>query len=391
MLPKVSTHVVRRAAFDIGSGATKLAVADVDIQSGFISKYLFGQERPCAYGSDWLKSQDGSLSTKIQTTGLQTITDLKSIAENLGATSYSAIATEVFRKSVNGQSFINKMSTEINVPIQIVSQEMEAELGYATGVALQATNSIEMNPSRKCKVWDSGGASFQITFKDSISIPSPNLQYYIGAFGSGISMKILIETIQNRILSEIKTPNPVSRSDSEALISSLLQRLPSEVPIWLQSSTVVAIGGPNSMFSIAMNIINSLKAQNSEMNSMEATSVSSPRLNKTVFTSIDVQYAIKHCVEKSDAELSSYTSYAHADPPSLIIPKLALLYAVMIHANIEQVEFLECIGSCPGLLISNEYWTPDTDIKTALLFFNCNRKPLPLFATLCFWKHSSVN
>jgi hypothetical protein len=46
------SKIVRRGAFDIGSGATKLMVADVDTTKGSLVEVLFGQERPVHFGAD---------------------------------------------------------------------------------------------------------------------------------------------------------------------------------------------------------------------------------------------------------------------------------------------------------------------------------------------------
>merc|ERR1711988_590878 len=54
-------ETVRRAAFDIGSAATKLLVAEVDPDAGTIRKVLFGQEIPVAFSVAWKSSPDGSL------------------------------------------------------------------------------------------------------------------------------------------------------------------------------------------------------------------------------------------------------------------------------------------------------------------------------------------
>lgn len=361
-LKSITTAMTRRAAFDIGSGATKLIVADVGLGiTSVISNVYFGQERPCAYGADWLRSSDGSLSISVQNEGRKTFSDLKKIAEDLGAKSFTAIATEVFRKASNGQEYINGLSHEMGVPIRIVTQEEEAQLGYATGLALKQVN----DPTNSsCLVWDSGGASFQITYGDPNIMATP-LQHYVGAFGSGISMKILVETVQKQCLKDIKTPNPISSDDANALIENLLELLPRDIPDWLRNAkSVTAIGGLNSVFFLASTIISSLASSKDNRDKEEIASgnlhnIKSSEFEQdliTSYTATEVRNAITHCINKDDSQLVQFMSHAHADPPSLIVPKLALLLSVMLHTGIERVDFVEAIGSCPGVLISEEYW-----------------------------------
>ena len=44
------------------------------------------------------------------------------------------------------------------------------------------------------------------------------------------------------------------------------------------------------------------------------------------------------------------------EPPGYIVPKLALLLAVMEHCEMREVQFCSTIGSCPGLLVSEEFF-----------------------------------
>ena len=72
--------VTRRAAFDIGSGATKVLVAEVDVANRKIIRELFGQERPVSFKGDSLRSPDGSLSAAVQEEGFQALASLLELA-----------------------------------------------------------------------------------------------------------------------------------------------------------------------------------------------------------------------------------------------------------------------------------------------------------------------
>ena len=49
------------------------------------------------------------------------------------------------------------------------------------------------------------------------------------------------------------------------------------------------------------------------------------------FTADDVMTALEECCERTDEYLQRYLAFSHADPTTIIVPKLCLLYAVMTH------------------------------------------------------------
>ena len=75
-----------------------------------------------------MRSTDGSLSDDIQSRGLRIFFELKAQAEALGATQYSAVATEVFRRASSGNEYLDEIRFAL-VLIHLVSQSAEGELG----------------------------------------------------------------------------------------------------------------------------------------------------------------------------------------------------------------------------------------------------------------------
>ena len=257
---------IRRGAFDIGSGAIKLQVSDVLVgqTTSIVESSHFSEERPCAFGSDYLKdiNGDGKLSAMIQEKGRNTLRELFSIGEALGCTQYSAVATAVFRKASNGETFLNEAVREaLGIKVQIVTHELEAQLGYSTAQAVSKLS--------HCIAWDTGGGSFQIIRKNGVvdmftsstnsivsstqtdsscssvsvldgigkedinhsntsdvanatdctrsSIPSPLFQMYLGSIGSGYANKTLVEDVQGGKMGG-KPLNPVPFADAEMLM-----------------------------------------------------------------------------------------------------------------------------------------------------------------------------
>lgn len=154
--------IVCRAAFDIGSGSTKLQCSNCEIftdSNGKVAKTnlleeLYGIEIPVQFGADLKCSLDGKLSENIQLKGISIFTDLLTKAKTLGAVDFHAIATEVFRKAANGSVYLDRIRA-LGVPVTILTQEMEAELGFGS---VQAVLTQRASSPASC-VWDSGGTA----------------------------------------------------------------------------------------------------------------------------------------------------------------------------------------------------------------------------------------
>jgi len=318
-----SSDTVCRAAFDIGSGATKLLVANVSGMS--IASVLFGKEVPVPFAVDWKKSSDGTLSEEVQAQGLRVLQELVEVCEQHGVPPESrcAIATEVFRKAGNGQDYLSRVRSELGLNVEMVTQDDEARLGFLTAVALQD------RPVEEVVCWDSGGASFQITSQGS---DSTSMRSYVGTWGTGTVLATLVEAVQARCFASCQTPNPVTADEAARLVRQLCDSL-GEPPTWLQGSSVTAIGGPNSMFCVA-----------------------SQALGQTAYTREEVQRALDEAVGCTDDDLASrpYCQGELLEPPGFIVPKLCLLLAVIGHCSIASVQFCPATGSCPGLVVSND-------------------------------------
>tara|TARA_B100000513_G_scaffold192098_1_gene118070 strand:- start:61 stop:531 length:471 start_codon:yes stop_codon:yes gene_type:complete len=124
-----SAKYVRRAAFDIGSGSSKLQVADVDVESGRIVHVLHASEVPVPFSIDWKQSATNELSEMIQSQGLEVLGELSRKARALGAAESAGIATEVFRKASNGAEYLRKIKDRLGIDVRLIAQEDEARLG----------------------------------------------------------------------------------------------------------------------------------------------------------------------------------------------------------------------------------------------------------------------
>lgn len=350
-LPVGEVH--RRGAFDIGSGAIKLQIADVDAESGALLRVLFAHEEPVKFALDW--KTHGELSAQIQHAGMVVLRDMCARCSRSGVTAYAAIATEVFRKAPNGPAYLAGLANELGLRVETVSQQEEARLGFLTAVALSA------RPRAEVIAWDSGGASFQITKADA----SGELLVYSGALGASVATALLVERVQGSSLAAKPTPNPCTLDEAEALVALLREALP-EPPAWLRAAPIVtAIGGPLSLFNMAGQVLREEAggppAQGhpaAAADGAESAAAAAPAANPAGVRGAQpvrlrleqVRGALLAKLGESDEVLRA-CGYREVE---LLLPKLCLLCAVMERCDLREVEYVPAIGSCAGLLVSGE-------------------------------------
>jgi hypothetical protein len=346
---KVSTELIRRrAAFDIGSGSTKFQCSDYSLDKRKILNIIFQEERPVLYGADYLKSPAGHL-------GLQTLYDLKKEGDRVGVEEYSGIATEVFRKATNGiMQYLQRIREEIGIPVQILTQEVEAEVGFISVTSFDENIDI---------VWDSGASSFQISTQ-SMPISAENevkchqyhakesmpisLVVYMDAIGTSVANRMFVEKIRNEDIRSYKANiNPVTETECWRLIRLLHQRLPTSPP-WLHAGDgrVGAAAVNNSIFKVCCDVLSVMQHDNNDINSPPVTS----------FSLHDATQALHYCLNRTNDDLQKYVSFEYADSPNPIVVKLSLLVAVMRHTRITTVHTFPCVGACPGVLQGEQFW-----------------------------------
>ena len=328
---------ITRAAFDIGSAATKLQVAVVDPLGGHVRKVLFAEERRCFFSLDLSRSTDNRLSAAVQDEGVTVLRELQGIAKGLGAQQVAAVATEVFRRATNGAAYLERVRAETGIAVQLVTQQDEALLGLRTATGLCGRDA---NPDTLVS-WDSGGASFQI----AAMAPGGGLRTYVGPLGSSVATALCLKKLaaaRGRAAegaAPLATPNPMTYEEVELLADELQPSLVSPAPQWLRG-VVHGVGGPNSLFQLASSILES-----------------------NVITLPDVYECVSRATGRNDAELMRLCQVTpDHDPVAMVLPKLVLLRTVMEHCRIQKVVFIPAIGSCAGILVSNDLY-PSADAK----------------------------
>jgi len=191
---------VVRAALDIGSGATKLRVAVVNLKTNKIEKILANESYTTNYQEELEKARDGAFDEKIMQIGLDALKKSKAEAMRYGATNVVAVATASFRKATNADAFIDRIYKETGIKVHVIDQNLEGILAFEA-----VSSNVDSHPENLL-VWDIGGGSFQFTTLDE----KGELTVYRGVDASVPFKNHIIKYIKLQDLSQVQTPNPLT-------------------------------------------------------------------------------------------------------------------------------------------------------------------------------------
>ena len=360
------------AAIDVGSGMTKFVVGVFTYKDKKIIE-MEKLEKPIPYGVDWKRSDDENLSAEIQEQGIQVFREINAILSkwkkqyksrypNIELT---GVGTEVFRKAKNGEDFLRRVETETGLKIKLISQELEAKLGFLTGKAALMTidgetlnDKFDYNEEKDLVVYDSGGGSFQITWKDRCNKPEGSicmeerLNTVLKPNGLAPTLHDLLK-LQNK--DQQATPNPVTYEAAITLVDKLIDKFidPADIeqlstqgfdPIYL------SIGGINSHVRLAADVIKHIQTEKETRNETENAMVT-PKFYS--FTEQSVTEALNRLCDKEDNELAMFATYANAEPVSYMVPKMCILLSALKGYKIPKLHWVMCCGSCFGLILNH--------------------------------------
>ena len=123
--PQKAPETVIRAAIDIGSGATKLRVAEINLKTHKIDKILVNESFPVQYQEHLSKSSNNTFDDEVMKTGITAIEKSEQIAAKYHPQKVIAVATASFRKAANSQAFIDEIYKETGVHVYVIDQELE--------------------------------------------------------------------------------------------------------------------------------------------------------------------------------------------------------------------------------------------------------------------------
>ncbi len=308
-----------RAAFDIGSGATKMKVAQVDVCQKKIIKELLVTDKPVEYKECFKECtpDDLKLNNAVKEKGLLALAALKKEAQAFHPVSYIAVATSAFRSARNAEEFTHEIYEKLEIPVYIISQEQEAILGFTAAQSKLGLSREEV------VVWDIGGGSMQITSYST----QKDYSIYEG-FVAAVSFKdMIISDIQKKDYKKITSPNPLQKNGAREAVqlaqreaSHVLQDIKNKIE---DGATVIGIGG------------------------VHYTSIREQINNKTnVFTAKELERKLKKNSVLTDAQIGgNYTATQ--------VSNLALVLGFMKELKIPKVVSAQ-INMADGVLIAPE-------------------------------------
>lgn len=304
-----------RAALDLGSGTTKAYVATVDKCEGKIIKVLLEERLPLAFNEALEKSPTNEIPDVTVKEYTPRIETLLSKVKTYNVQRINAVATSVFRVAKNGQAVAKSISEKLQIPVQIITQEQEAELGFWSALAQKGITKTD-----NLIVWDIGGGSMQMYSQDKGKV-----HIYEGNLASVTFKNQILQVLQFKDPKKVSSPNPFARQ-REAALQLAKNHAYLNVPTYFKSKAPTArwvgVGGV-----ISLSVQRQVQAGGTE------------------FTQESLEKTLKVRSELSDSQIES--EYRISD-----ISNLALVLGYMKALKIEKVETAQAsLGQ--GLIFKN--------------------------------------
>ena len=311
--------IERRAALDIGSGGTKLAIADVDKTTNKIVNMILEKSFPVPYQASLEKSHDGNFDETIKNLGLNSFKEINDLLSDYQVNKVRAVATAAFRSANNGEAFVKEIDEKAGIKINIISQQEEGNLAFISALAV-----INNQKPDHIVVWDIGTGSLQLT----TLLENQDLTVFKGQLGSIPFRNYIIDVIQGKDSDKIMSPNPMTQEDyklADRYARSLARKAFPVIKDKIQGEAMVIGLGRLFYASIA------------------------PLAGKDgIITRKGLRAFINGALNKTDNELNN--PYAHVDVSNCI---LALAFMKALH--IQQINVVDTTTS-KGLLVAKNYW-----------------------------------
>lgn len=318
---QVFSGIEKRAAIDVGSGGTKVAIAVVDTDSNKIIETILDTSFPVPYQAALDKSPDGTFDTEIRELGIKTFKEIKAIAESHEVQKISTIATSAFRKANNAKEFVAEINEKTGIKVNVITQKDEGEIAFFSALATG-----EYDPE-KVIVWDIGTGSMQMTTKNSAG----NLTVYMGeSMGSVAFKSYVIGVVQNAIGRE--SPNPINELDHKHSDTYVRFFGRAAFPLIKEK---IKTGAP--LVGIGRTFYNSIRPLASE---------------DGVITRKGLRNYINSALNKTDEELNN--PFAHVDVTNCI-----LVLAMMKSLHIHEILAVDATTT-KGMLIYPYFWNEYT-------------------------------
>lgn len=279
-----------QAAFDIGSGSTKVKVAEVDVCQRQLRQVVWESSQAVPYEESMTISSEGKLlPLEIREKGKLAFRELLDGAIEHGATSAQGAATEAFREARNGKEVIQDLerigNQVIPTRLTIVSQETESRMGFAAGIAISGLS------EEKTIVWDIGGGSQEIAMKNA----DPKKPFL--AFKGKVASAQFMKSFPVKPTNGRSSPNPIGNKGFAKGLQRAREIARKTVPVSIKSrlktaETIVGLGGV---------MYKSVREQ----------------VGRDSFTPEDLERTLKEKINQTDEQLGGH--YANTQVTNLIL------------------------------------------------------------------------
>jgi exopolyphosphatase/guanosine-5'-triphosphate,3'-diphosphate pyrophosphatase len=227
--------IQRRGAFDIGSGSTKIVVADVNTCKGTIDKILYEDSMKLEYEKS-LENNKGFFHKLDMLKGKLIIMGMLSKAKALGCNHFAGVATAAFRKAKNAKPFLQSLSS-LNLPVSIIDSSLEGRLAW-----FGAISKLRDIPAHLL-TWDIGGGSMQMT-----AMSNNRLITWSSTIASISFKNLVIQKLLGKDPRIQQSPNPIQAAtllSSIEFVSEQTDNIPLPIKRILSQpdATVLGLGG----------------------------------------------------------------------------------------------------------------------------------------------------
>ncbi|MBE8222169.1 MAG: hypothetical protein HAW60_05520 [Bdellovibrionales bacterium] len=328
---KVCVYV--KGGFDLGSGSTKFRVAKVDVCRGKILKVFLDQSVLVAYKEN-LVLVDGrfKFNKYIQDKGILVLKKMLKRAKKFNVDRFVGVGTSAFRKANNSLSFFARIKKELGINLRILTHKQEAEIGFLSAKVFLSQLKKSVVKNKKIIVWDIGGGSMQMFFKEKLKASNLFLQkslIYKGNLASISFKNYIIKKIQKK--SYKKSPNPIgsltARKAEKYSFNYAQKTIPNNLKqIFKQKFLILGIGGVhyNSVFKQIKKTVN--------------------KKNKNYYTKYELQKTLNLRKNLSNKKIGG--KYASTDVSNLI-----LVLGFMKYLKINKI-YTEKINLTNGVLLN---------------------------------------
>ena len=110
-----------------------------------------------------------------------------------------------------------------------------------------------------------------------------------------------------------------------------------DIPDWLMGrAQLTAICGPTSMFQVCIDLVSHMRGE-----------------RRVEFTLEEAAEALELILNKTEEQLKVVAPNHY---PDMMAPKLCFFLSVMRHLGVNSVKTLYCMGCCPGIFVTMQYW-----------------------------------